>query len=461
MKLKTFKILIAFAFFGQTAMAQVYSLTDGNKPFEYPQENEMAKKLMACVNKVQVEDVINVPDSVVLAIVVNNQKTADTIIIKSAFSNKHAQVLAAFISENVVFKETGRISLAVVFPRFAEEVFAIHQFTAVPETEVCNKVEAENETFRLACFEYINQENLKQIAGPDSAQLLKVEGRAEADIVINKRGRVKEVRFKKSSFNAELNDIIVSQLAELRFLEGGFVGDEQVSYLLAYNKSFMNLENSSERECVALSKEQYQKKAYYPSIFTMLKARNMGYKLKEGDVNRVATAYWLEGDSSSAFNWWRDNFKEEELKGMRMVPYAQGDVYAVNLVAGERRKDVYDAAMPFAEVEMKPVYPGCEDAGNVDAQFECFNKSIMQHIGKTFKYPDSARQRGIQGRMFINFVIEKDGNIKLVNMARGVHPVLDLEGLRVVCLLPKMKPAMHNGKPVRMQYTIPINAKLQ
>jgi protein TonB len=85
----------------------------------------------------------------------------------------------------------------------------------------------------------------------------------------------------------------------------------------------------------------------------------------------------------------------------------------------------------------------------------------MTHISKNFKFPEMARQMGIQGRVFVNFVIEKDGSISNVTVARSVDPLLDDEAVRVVKKLPKFQPAKQRGKSVRMQYTVPINAKLQ
>jgi protein TonB len=72
-----------------------------------------------------------------------------------------------------------------------------------------------------------------------------------------------------------------------------------------------------------------------------------------------------------------------------------------------------------------------------------------------------ARQMGISGKIFVNFVIEKDGSISNVTVARGVDKSLDDEAVRVIKKLPKMQPAKQRGKPVRMQFTMPINARLQ
>lgn len=127
----------------------------------------------------------------------------------------------------------------------------------------------------------------------------------------------------------------------------------------------------------------------------------------------------------------------------------------------EEVEEETDEIFNFAVVENKPVYPGCEKFATEDERYACFTQSIMTHISKNFKFPEMARQMGIQGRVFVNFVIEKDGSISNVIVARGVDELLDKEAIRVVKTLPKFKPAKQRGKPVRMQYTVPINAKLQ
>ncbi len=127
----------------------------------------------------------------------------------------------------------------------------------------------------------------------------------------------------------------------------------------------------------------------------------------------------------------------------------------------EEVEEETDEIFNFAVVENKPVYPGCEKYATEDEKFQCFNQSIIKHINKNFKFPEMARQMGIQGRIYVNFVVEKNGSISNVTIARGVDKLLDDEAMRVVKLLPKFQPAKQRGKPVRMQYTVPINAKLQ
>ena len=117
--------------------------------------------------------------------------------------------------------------------------------------------------------------------------------------------------------------------------------------------------------------------------------------------------------------------------------------------------------MNFANVEVKPVFPGCEEHFTEDERFMCFNQSIMKHVGENFEFPRRAIENGIEGKVYVNFIIERDGEISNVSIARGVHKLIDDEAMRVINLLPKLNPAMIQGKPVRMQYTEPINARLQ
>lgn len=127
----------------------------------------------------------------------------------------------------------------------------------------------------------------------------------------------------------------------------------------------------------------------------------------------------------------------------------------------EEVPEVEEEIFNFAVVENKPIYPGCEKLATENEKFMCFNQEIMKHIGKKFEFPELARQMGIQGKVYVNFVIEKDGSVSNVTIARGVDKLIDDEAIRVIKLLPTFIPAKQRGKPVRMQYTVPINARLQ
>ncbi len=136
-------------------------------------------------------------------------------------------------------------------------------------------------------------------------------------------------------------------------------------------------------------------------------------------------------------------------------------IFATHAVAQNQQVDSSEA-FNFALVESLPVYQGCDENAPKDSVHACMNNSIMSFIAANFRYPPEARQKGIQGRVFVNFVIEKDGSVSNVQIARGVHKLLDKEAVRVVKEIPRFaKPAFQRGKTVRMQYTVPINAKLK
>ena len=86
---------------------------------------------------------------------------------------------------------------------------------------------------------------------------------------------------------------------------------------------------------------------------------------------------------------------------------------------------------------------------------------VQKWIAKNVKYPMIAQENNIQGKVFVQFVIEKDGSVSDVKVARSVDPSLDKEAIRVVKAMPKWKPGKQRGKPVRVSYTVPINFQLQ
>ena len=84
----------------------------------------------------------------------------------------------------------------------------------------------------------------------------------------------------------------------------------------------------------------------------------------------------------------------------------------------------------------------------------------MKFVSKNIKYPVEAMEKDIQGRVVIQFVVNKDGSISDTKVAKSVDPLLDKEALRVINAMPKWKPGMHEGKAVNVKYTIPVAFKL-
>ncbi|MCK5781645.1 MAG: energy transducer TonB [Flavobacteriales bacterium] len=124
-------------------------------------------------------------------------------------------------------------------------------------------------------------------------------------------------------------------------------------------------------------------------------------------------------------------------------------------------EDEEEEVFNFQVVESQPIYPGCEKEKDKQAKYICFQKKIMRHVKKNFKYPEIAKEMGIQGRVIVQFVIEKDGSIKQAKVLRGVDKNLDKEALRIVSKIPKMTPAKQRGKSVPVSFMLPITFKLQ
>ena len=118
-----------------------------------------------------------------------------------------------------------------------------------------------------------------------------------------------------------------------------------------------------------------------------------------------------------------------------------------------------DLDVPFAIIEDVPLYPGCERVPKSERR-NCFQKEIQKHINKNFRYPEIAQEMGIQGRVFVQFVIQKDGSISGIR-TRGPDKNLEKEADRIISKLPRMTPGKQRGRPVRVPFSIPITFKLQ
>ena len=107
-----------------------------------------------------------------------------------------------------------------------------------------------------------------------------------------------------------------------------------------------------------------------------------------------------------------------------------------------------EEAKVFDVVEQMPSFPGG-------------NGALMEYLGKNVKYPVVAQENGVQGRVVVSFVVERDGSITDVKVVRSVDPSLDKEATRVVSSMPKWIPGKQNGSAVRVKYNVPVSFRLQ
>ena len=125
----------------------------------------------------------------------------------------------------------------------------------------------------------------------------------------------------------------------------------------------------------------------------------------------------------------------------------------------EVEEDDDDIEVPFAIIEDIPIFPGCEKVSK-KKQRDCFQEKINKHIRKNFRYPEIAQEMGIQGRVYVSFIIGKDGKVIMVQ-PRGPDKNLEKEAQRIIERLPQMIPGKQRGKAVRVPYSIPITFRLQ
>ena len=119
---------------------------------------------------------------------------------------------------------------------------------------------------------------------------------------------------------------------------------------------------------------------------------------------------------------------------------------AVNTNESEEKKEV--ANKVFDVVEQMPSFPGG-------------NEALMKFLSENVKYPVVAQENGVQGRVVVSFVVERDGSITDGKVVRSVDPSLDKEATRVVKSMPNWIPGKQNGAAVRVKYNVPVSFRLQ
>lgn len=117
------------------------------------------------------------------------------------------------------------------------------------------------------------------------------------------------------------------------------------------------------------------------------------------------------------------------------------EVVVVDMYPEAHDSDAFDV------VEKMPEYPGGIEA-------------FMKFLSENVRYPEAASKAGIQGRVLVEFIVEKDGSISNTHVIQNVNEYLDAEAVRVVGAMPKWTPGMHEGKAVRVKYAVPISFRL-
>lgn len=128
----------------------------------------------------------------------------------------------------------------------------------------------------------------------------------------------------------------------------------------------------------------------------------------------------------------------------------------------EQPEEVIEEPGIFAIVEDMPIFPGCEGKGNKAEIEQCTQNEIFSFISQNVKFPPMAKDAGIQGTVYVGFVVNTKGEVTKINVMRGVSggKSLDKAALDAVAKLPRFKPGKQRGKPVQVSYTVPVRFRL-
>lgn len=132
---------------------------------------------------------------------------------------------------------------------------------------------------------------------------------------------------------------------------------------------------------------------------------------------------------------------------MKRLALLLSAIFLTNMAFCQEEKKVSVDDEVFVVAEEQAEFPGGVD-------------SMFAYIHKNLKYPELAKEKGIQGRVFVQFVIEKDGSISNVKILRGIGGGCDEAAMEMIKNMPKWKPGKQRGKPVRFQYVLPIKFEL-
>ncbi|RYE16906.1 MAG: TonB family protein, partial [Sphingobacteriaceae bacterium] len=194
---------------------------------------------------------------------------------------------------------------------------------------------------------------------------------------------------------------------------------------------------SDRNSSVALSINPIIKNAYDSTGVETVKDGNGHYAVFDNDYKYVEE----EGDMKDGKRngIWKGTLNEGKVTYTE--EFANG-----NFIKGTRT-NADGSTINYTAKEALPTFKGGE-------------KGFGNYLSNNLRYPPDARERGIQGRVLIGFVVETDGSLTNIRILKGVHPNLDAEALRVIKQSPKWNPGLQHGVPVKVAYAMPLNFAL-
>ena len=158
-----------------------------------------------------------------------------------------------------------------------------------------------------------------------------------------------------------------------------------------------------------------------------------------------------------------ERVKEQEMKSQEELQETNTAIGAFNV---EGNDEAGGEVLKAKEVIAEPEPPKVEESKVFDVveempQFPGGPSALFEYLSKNIKYPVVAEENGVQGRVIVTFVVERDGSITDVKVVKSVDPSLDKEAQRVVKSMPHWIPGKQNGSAVRVKYTVPVTFRLQ
>ncbi|WP_299108568.1 energy transducer TonB [uncultured Tenacibaculum sp.] len=147
-------------------------------------------------------------------------------------------------------------------------------------------------------------------------------------------------------------------------------------------------------------------------------------------------------------------------KRARTTKVAKAPVRKATKTTVAKAKAITDY-VKFSQVHSIPQFKACSKASDMQ-KLNCFNERMISHIQRNFNYPEAAAQQNIQGKVWVRFIIDKNGNVVNIK-SKGPQngTLLEKEAERMVSRLPKFSPGQHDGKVANVEYYIPINFQLK
>lgn len=212
------------------------------------------------------------------------------------------------------------------------------------------------------------------------------------------------------------------KIANIKILIGFVLAASLVAVFACEQKQSVKAENTTAEKSVAIVFEGHT---------LQLSGDSVGIEKLKSVISKLETHVFQQDPATGKLSL-VEKSGQQQLSVEEVVPTNQMD-------SGEK---------VFTVVEQMPEYPGGE------SEFRTF-------LSRSVKYPEEAVKKGIQGKVYVTFIVAKDGSVTNAKVIRGVDPMLDMEALRVINSMPKWSPGKQGGKEVAVQHTVPIYFRLE